>query len=85
MNKTLNLVRTGFLVAFALITAGIVAYSMLVIWPNRDCEKKGQWWAPKFHRCAHVLYLPNVTHRAPGTKAPKPTSPSDPVMTGKAP
>ena len=85
MNKLLKRVSIGFLVTFAVICLAILAYSMLVLWPNSDCDKQGKWWSPRDHHCEKVLYLPNVTHRKPGTKAPKPTRSSDPVIIGKAP
>jgi hypothetical protein len=70
MNRTIGRVQLLFLGVFALSVFGIWAYQDLYVSPAKACESSGNWWDPASRTCGHVIYLPDVTHRPAGAKAP---------------
>lgn len=65
MNRLILRVQILFFVALAAVGVWFVYQQFFVLGPVRACEKHGGWYDPKDHVCAHVLYLPNITHRNP--------------------
>ena len=74
MNKVIDRLRIVFLIVFAVACAGVWAYQILYVWPQKRCAREGKWWAPKYRTCARVVYLPKMTGRQPvipkGTPGP---------------
>jgi hypothetical protein len=65
-----------FLAVLLLAAGGVWIYQSVVIAPVQRCESAGNWWDPQTGTCGHVIYLPDVTHRRPGSKTPRyPTLP----------
>jgi hypothetical protein len=69
---------TRFLNRIELIFVGLVVLTIVIvaavqmIWidPAKACEAAGNWWDPQTRICGQVVYLPNITHRPIGSKAP---------------
>jgi hypothetical protein len=61
-----RLIQRLQLLVFAalLVVLGFIAYQQFfVLGPYQRCEKFHAWYSPADHRCARVLYVPNITHR----------------------
>jgi hypothetical protein len=82
MNRTIGRVQLIFLALFAVSVFAIWAYQDFYVGPAKACESSGNWWDPASRTCGHVIYLPDVTHRAPGSKSP--TYPSLPKSAAEA-
>jgi hypothetical protein len=83
MNSIINRLGLVFLALFALSAAIVFTYQSVVVTPVQTCEASGNWWDPQSHSCAHVVYLPDITHRPPGAKG-MPVYPSLPQSRGAA-
>lgn len=67
-----------FLNRIELIFVGLVVLTIIIVvavqivWlnPAKTCEAAGNWWDPSTRICGQVIYLPNLTHRPAGSKAP---------------
>jgi len=68
MNSIINRIGLAFLALFAISVAIVFTYQNVVVAPVQTCESSGNWWDPQSHSCAHVVYLPDITHRRPGAK-----------------
>lgn len=68
MNRTLGRVQLIFLALFAVSVFAIWAYQGLYAGPAKACKSSGNWWDRASRTCGHVIYLPDITHRAPGSK-----------------
>jgi hypothetical protein len=76
----LGRIELVFFAVVAVAVAGVFAYQALVIDPGQKCEASGNWWDPKTRTCGHVIYLPDITHRPIGSKAPRyPNLPQSPA------
>ncbi len=58
-----------FFAVVLVAVAGVWGYQSLVVGPAQRCETSGNWWDAKTRTCGHVVYLPDITHRAAGSKA----------------
>ena len=61
------------LVFFALVAVaigGVWVYQTWAVDPVQHCESSGNWWDARTRTCGHVVYLPDITHRPRGSKAP---------------
>jgi hypothetical protein len=83
MNSIFNRLGLVFLALFAISVVIIFAYQAVVVTPIQSCESSGNWWDPQSHSCAHVVYLPDITHRATGAKG-LPVYPTLPQSRGDA-
>lgn len=70
MTRFLSRVELVFLVLLGIAMIAIFAYQRLWLDPGKRCEAAGNWWDPANRVCGHVVYLPDITHRPPGSKAP---------------
>jgi len=70
MNFLLRRIELVFLALFAVGAGAVWIYQIFWAMPVQKCEQHGNWWDPKSRSCAHVIYIPALTHRAPGAKAP---------------
>ncbi len=68
MNSIINRLGLAFVALFAVSVVIVFAYQALVVAPVQTCEASGNWWDPQSRSCAHVVYLPDITHRRPGAK-----------------
>jgi hypothetical protein len=68
MKFTINRIGLAFLALFAVSVVIIFTYQAEVVTPVQTCESSGNWWDPQSRSCAHVVYLPDITHRRPGAK-----------------
>ncbi len=100
MNRLIMRLQVFAFVAFLVVFGAIVFYQFFVLGPYQRCEKIHSWYSPADHRCARVLYIPNVTHRYPSDAtlpaytarkiqgplaASTPTAGSSPAGTGSVP
>ena len=69
MNFFVRRVELWFLCLFAVAAAAVWTYQLFWVEPVQKCERTGNWWDPQSRSCAHVIYLPNITHRKPGQRA----------------
>jgi hypothetical protein len=71
MNFFLRRIELIFLGLLTLGAAGVWGYQIFWVMPVQKCEQSGNWWDPQSRSCAHVIYLPNITHKPikPGTTA----------------
>ena len=74
MKSNINRIGVGFLVAFFVISGGLLAYDVFFVWPIKTCEEHGHWWDEKDHTCAVPVPLSVLTGRHVST-APKPIAP----------
>ena len=74
MNFFIRRVELVFLGLFAAISALVWIYQFFWVAPVKKCEQHGNWWDPQSGSCAHVIYLPSITHRKPGQKAASATT-----------
>jgi hypothetical protein len=82
MNRLIGRVQLIFVAIFAVAAFGIWAYQSVYVSPAQSCERSGNWWDKQTRTCGHVVYLPDITHRKPGQKAP--TLPTLPQSAGAA-
>ena len=75
MQRTFARLRTGFLLAFLLLTAAVAAYQIYVVRPERQCMKGGGWWDRGERVCATPIDITRVTRRAKGEPRPTPSRP----------
>ena len=74
--RFLGRIELVFFAVVAIALVGVFAYQALVIDPVQKCEGSGNWWDARTRTCGHVIYLPDVTHRAAGARSPRyPTLP----------
>ncbi|WP_174301921.1 hypothetical protein [Caulobacter sp. S45] len=72
----LGRIEVIFFVVLVLVVGAVWAYQHFAVDPVQHCESSGNWWDAQTHTCGHVVYLPDVTHRAAGAKTPRyPTLP----------
>ena len=72
----LGRIEIVFFAVVALAVIAVFAYQSTFIDPGQKCESSGNWWDGKTRTCGHVVYLPDITHRPIGSKAPRyPTLP----------
>ena len=72
----LGRIEVIFFVILALVVGGVWAYQTYDVDPVQHCETSGNWWDAQTRTCGHVVYLPDLTRRRPGSKAPRyPTLP----------
>ncbi len=83
MNSVINRVGLAFVALFAISVVIVFTYQNVVVAPVQACESSGNWWDPQSHSCAHVVYLPDITHRRPGAKG-MPVYPTLPQSRGDA-
>jgi hypothetical protein len=83
MNSIINRLGLAFLALFALSAVIVFAYQAIVVTPVQTCEASGNWWDPQSKSCAHVVYLPDITHRPAGAKG-MPVYPTLPKSRGEA-
>jgi hypothetical protein len=69
MHYLFNRIRLIFIGLFILAVGGVWIYDSRYVRPMKECEKHGGWWDERDLKCAHVVYLPTLTHRAPGAPA----------------
>ena len=74
MKSNINRIGLGFLIAFFLISGGLLAYDVFFVWPVKACEEHGHWWDEQDRICAVPVPLSVITgrHIAP---APRPIQP----------
>lgn len=63
MNPTLERLKLIFLVAFAALTAGMLIWQVVWIWPRQDCEKAHKWWDNSQRACAQPILISDITGR----------------------
>ena len=70
MNRILN--RNDLVFLALLAYAALVSWATQALWitPGKQCEAAGNWWDASTRTCGHVVYLPDITHRPIGSKAP---------------
>ena len=68
MKSRLPKIRLGFLVAFGVMCAAIVAFQAYYVWPAQKCEDKGDWWEPQSRVCAVPIPISAFTGRKIGDK-----------------
>jgi len=83
MNSIINRLGLAFLALFVLSAVAVFTYQSVVVAPVQTCESSGNWWDPQSRSCAHVVYLPDITHRRPGAKG-MPLYPTLPQSRGDA-
>jgi hypothetical protein len=72
----LGRIELVFIAVVVIAAVAVFAYQRNVIDPGQTCEASGNWWDAKTRTCGHVVYLPDITHRPVGSKAPRyPTLP----------
>ena len=80
MKSNINRIGIGFLVAFFVISGGLLAYDVFFVWPIKACEEHGHWWDEQDHICAVPVPLSVLTgrhiSRAPKPIAPQPVAPA---------
>jgi hypothetical protein len=74
MKSNINRIGMGFLIAFFVISGGLLAYDVFFVWPIKDCEEHGHWWDEQDHICAVPVPLSVITGRHIGA-APMPVKP----------
>jgi hypothetical protein len=89
MFKTVDRLRIIFLIIFAVACAAVWAHQILYVWPAKECEEQGKWFAPKFRKCARVVYLPSYTKTYREMQArgglPTPPTSADPAPGSQPP
>jgi hypothetical protein len=65
-NGAIDKLKIGFLVAFAVIAAGLWAVELVWAKPGRECEASGRWWDWRTRTCAVPVSIPAITGRRPG-------------------
>ncbi len=66
----LGRIEVIFLFLLVLIAGGVWASQVYLVDPVKHCEGSGNWWDAQTRTCGHVVYLPDLTHRRPGSKTP---------------
>ncbi len=83
MNSIINRLGLAFVAVFIISAVIVFTYQTVVVAPVQSCESSGNWWDPQSKSCAHVVYLPDITHRPIGAKG-MPIYPTLPQSRGAA-
>ncbi len=79
MTKTFSRLKYGFFTLFLLGSAASAYYSIFVVKPRQDCERKGGWWDADEKVCATPIDISMFTGRKRGEpRRPEPTQPAQP-------
>ena len=64
MERLIVKLMYGFLAAFLVAVAVLMAVQLWWVIPRDRCEKdNGGWWDPKSRECGRVVYIPSLTGR----------------------
>ena len=66
MNASINRLKIIFIGIFAFAVVAIWTYSLLWLWPEKDCQKAGGWWDNGQRICARPIFIPSLTGRPAG-------------------
>ncbi len=69
-NRFLNRIELVFIALIGVTIVVVAAVQIVWLNPGKRCEAAGNWWDPATRICGEVVYLPNITHRPLGSKAP---------------
>jgi hypothetical protein len=69
LNKLIQRMAVAFAAAFAVCCVAVAVYEVLWVMPAKRCLENNGWWDPATRLCGTPIYIPDLTHRAPG--APK--------------
>jgi len=83
MNRTIDRLKLAFLVAFFVLSAGVLIYHVGWAWPGKKCEAAGDWWDWRTRTCAHPIPISDITGRVIKNRATYEAAKADGI-TGKA-
>lgn len=55
-----------FAALFVVALGGVLAFEQIYRQPGKRCEANGGWWDMSQRICGQVVYIPDITGRAPG-------------------
>jgi hypothetical protein len=85
MERAFTIARTAVLALFLIVTAGVVGYQMLYVWPQQKCDREGLWWDPRDRQCLTPIPIERFTGRNFGAYKVMPASPLAPTAHPPAP
>ena len=83
MERWFTTAKLVVLTMFLAVTAGMVGYQMLYVWPAERCEKQGAWWDQRDRECLTPIPIKRFTSGAfaafrPASGPPPATAPAKP-------
>jgi hypothetical protein len=81
MRRWFTTAYLAVLALFVAVSAGLVGYQILYVWPAQRCEKLGAWWDPKDRECLTPIPIERFTGRDFSAYKPAPPLPPPPAPT----
>ncbi|HEY1449280.1 MAG TPA: hypothetical protein VGF33_12170 [Caulobacteraceae bacterium] len=76
MERWFTTAKLVVLTMFLAVTAGMVGYQMLYVWPAERCEKQGAWWDQRDRECLSPIPIERFTGRDFSAYKAVPASPA---------
>jgi hypothetical protein len=81
MRRWFTTAHLTVLALFVAVSAGLVGYQILYVWPAHRCEQAGAWWDARDHQCLTPIPVARFTGRDFSTYKPAPPLPRPPTPT----
>jgi hypothetical protein len=82
MERWFTTAKLVVLSLFLAVTAGMVGYQMLYVWPAQRCEKQGAWWDQRDRECLTPIPIKRFTSGAFAAFRPMSALPAPPKQPG---
>jgi hypothetical protein len=63
MNRIINRLKLIFVAVFATLSVGFTVYHVGWVWPEKECEARGDWWDWRTRTCARPVLISDITGR----------------------
>jgi hypothetical protein len=80
MRRWFTTAQLAVLALFLTVSAGLVVYQVLYVWPAQQCDREGLWWDQRDRECLTPIPIERFTgrdfsayKRAPPLQASRPT------------
>jgi hypothetical protein len=81
MRRWFTTAHLAALALFLAVSAGLVGYQILYVWPAQRCEQAGAWWDARDHECLTPIPIERFTGRNFSAYKPAPPLPRPPAPT----
>jgi hypothetical protein len=78
MRRWFTTAQLTVLAMFLTVSAGLVAYQVLYVWPAQQCDREGLWWDQRDRQCLAPIPIRRFTGRDFSAYKPAPALPAPP-------
>lgn len=79
MKRWFTTAHVAILSLFLIVSAAMIGYQILYVWPAQRCDREGLWWDERDRQCLSPIPIERLTGRgiqdykvAPAAPAPAP-------------